>query len=136
MGWSRIALLLAVPLLIYVVGAAGLKALEAYQLRQDADRLRREIVELQTRNADLRRQIEYLRTDAYVEKAAREELHLVKPGETATVMVGPPDLEPGPLLASVARGGDTPTRDVRPTWRRWQEFFHLSGQPSAVSRQP
>ena len=55
-------------------------------MRQEQIRLQ----ELEERNAELRSRLERLNDPAYREKLAREQLGVVRPGETAYVVVPPP----------------------------------------------
>ncbi|MBI4302261.1 MAG: septum formation initiator family protein [Chloroflexi bacterium] len=109
-------LFLTMPLLIYFGLAAGAKAVENYQLRQQALGIQQEITELQTRHTLLSQYREYLASDEYIEKAAREELNLVKSGETAVIVLSPPPSEnPNPL---------PDTKPNNPSWwRQWWDFL-------------
>lgn len=64
--------------------------LELFRLQQDADRLVRMRQALQQESAALREEIRALHTREYIEKIAREQLGLVKPGEIALLIVQPP----------------------------------------------
>jgi cell division protein DivIC len=106
---AHMMLLLAIPVLVYLAFSAGRKVIEMVVLRQQAAELRQEIEQLKARNAALREQIAYLQSDAYVEKVAREDLGLVKPGDTPVAVVMPsPSATPTP----------TPTPTPAPWWRQ------------------
>ena len=79
-----------VPILAYFGVSSVNRALDTYSLQRASDDVRVEIDELQERNEELLRQREFLRTDEYIERIAREELDLVKPGETSIVVITPP----------------------------------------------
>ena len=78
--------------------------LEVYRLNREALQLAALKRVLQEQNAVLREEIKLLHTPAYVEKIAREQLGLVKPGEIAVLIVRPP--------------APAPARSVRPPQRR------------------
>lgn len=107
------------PLLLYFGYATVGKALEIYSLRQEAGRIRQEVETLKARNALLQQQKGYLEAEGYVERVAREELDLVRPGETSVVV----------LLPSVEGAGGAGSlqgvegQDQRPYWRRWWDLF-------------
>lgn len=66
--------------LVTIVGERG--ALHLWRLRGEKSRLDEQNYRLQKENESLRQRIHSLRNDdAYLEKVAREELHLARPGE-------------------------------------------------------
>src|SRR5438445_9694080 len=83
----RLAAVLVVPLLLYVLVATGQKAVENYRLNHEADALRNDVVVLRTENVQLQKHIEDARTDAAIETIAREQLGLIKPGDHPLVLV-------------------------------------------------
>jgi cell division protein FtsL len=64
--------------------------LELFRLQREADRLVRMRTALQQESAALREEIRALHTPEYIEKIAREQLGLVKPGEIVLLIVQPP----------------------------------------------
>ncbi|MBI3976944.1 MAG: septum formation initiator family protein [Chloroflexi bacterium] len=112
---AQVVLLLAIPLLVLLAFSAGRKVIEMVALRQEATELRQEIDLLKARNTELRQQVEYLRSDRYVERVAREELGLVKPGDTPVVVLVP---------TAAATPSPTPTPTARPAiWQQIAEQF-------------
>lgn len=66
--------------LVTIVGERG--ALHLWRLRGEKSRLDAQNYRLQKENESLRRRVDGIRNDEdYLEKAAREELNLVRPGE-------------------------------------------------------
>ena len=66
--------------LVTIVGTHG--ALHLWRLRGEKDRLDEQNFRMQKENANLRERIYRIRNDdAFLEKLAREELNLVRPGE-------------------------------------------------------
>lgn len=113
----------AVALIVLVVGVAAVQVfgssfLTVYRLDRDAARLEALKRDLQEQNAILREEIKLLATPQYIEKLAREQLGLVKPGEVAILIVQP---RPQPPL--------TPARlqqDHRSPLRRlWRSLLRL-----------
>jgi cell division protein FtsB len=82
---ARGALLLVVVILLLVAAVNPVRSLLDERGRL-AD-LRRQTVELQTRNDVLQHQVDRLNDPAYLERLARQCLGMVKPGEIAFVMV-------------------------------------------------
>lgn len=77
-------------LLAGVAVAFGTSTLEVYRLQREAANLERTKHQLQEQNAQLHEEIRLLYTPAYIERIAREQLGLVKPGEIALLIVRPP----------------------------------------------
>ncbi|MDI3538268.1 MAG: hypothetical protein PWP12_638 [Bacillota bacterium] len=87
-SWTKAVLL---SLVLYFAYSSSKQVQLALELRAKLDRVNKEIVATQQRTEELRREIEYLKSDAYVEKVAREELGLVKPGEIIFMPAAKPD---------------------------------------------
>jgi len=121
----RLAAVLVVPLLLYVLVATGQKALENYRLNQEADALRADIVSLRAQNLQLQQDIEKARTDPAIETIAREQLGLIKPGDHPLVLIaqqGQPTLNRGQQSAAPP-SAPAPTPPPRPIWRQWYDYF-------------
>ena len=84
---------------ILVLGLVGAMAIEpTRQLLQQRDRISemsRGLAEVQSGNAKLEEQIARLKNNDYIEQRAREQIGLVRPGET-TYVVMPPSGTDGP----------------------------------------
>jgi cell division protein FtsL len=113
----RLAAVLVVPLLLYVLVATGQKAVDNYRLNRDADALRAEILALRTENIQLQQEIEQARTDTAIEMIARQQLGLIKPGDHPVVLVAqsgqPPNAAPAPV----------PAAPPPPAWRQWWDYL-------------
>lgn len=99
------AVVLGVTVLVvayFVVGGA-FNAIRSHQLRQQEGQLRREIGDLQERYEELNALREYLDSDEYVEAVAREQLGLVRRGETGIVAIA---TQPSPTPGADAAESD------------------------------
>ncbi|MBI3997651.1 MAG: septum formation initiator family protein [Armatimonadetes bacterium] len=106
--------MVAVGVLVVVGAVFGSVYWEGYQVRREAARLVRERDELRLQNAQLREEIGLLDTPEYVERLAREQLGLVRPGEIAVILVRPtPAPAPEP---SSKPAGDAPGWWTRLRW--------------------
>lgn len=94
---TTLALLILALLVLRVFGASFL---EVYRLDREAARLEALKRDLQERNALLREEIKLLHTPQYIERLAREQLGLVKPGEVAILLVRE---KPNPSTAAGSR---------------------------------
>jgi cell division protein FtsB len=114
----RLAAVLAVPLLLYALVATGQKAVENYQLNQQADALRNEVVNLRSRNVELQQQIEQARSDTAIETIAREQLGLIDLGDHAVVVVSQRTQAAQPPAAP-----PQPAQAPKPNWRQWLDYL-------------
>ncbi len=122
----RLAAVLAVPLLLYALVMTGQKAVENYQLNQQADGLRAQIAGLRAQNVQLQQQIEDARTDTAIETIAREQLGLIKPGDHPLVLLtdGSTPAAPASSAAAVqAAAAQPPPAAPEPIWRQWWDYF-------------
>ncbi len=81
--------LMVLGLLGAVAVAFGSSFLQVYRLKREAARLLMQKQNLIGQNAQLREEIKLLHTPGYIERIAREQLGLVKPGEVALLIVRP-----------------------------------------------
>jgi len=115
--WFITSLILV--LLVAVTYAFGSSFLQVYRLRLEAARLEQVRQDLIEQGAQLREEIKSLHTPGYVERIAREQLGLVKPGEIALLIIRPTPPSPrsaGPRHAGL-RAGKPPQKGS--TWRSW-----------------
>ena len=82
---ARAAVLAVIVLTLLTLAVAPLRAL--IDQRAHLAQLERQAEDLAARNADLEARIDRFNDPAYLEQLARECLGLVRPGETAFVMV-------------------------------------------------
>lgn len=94
----------------------GTTFLQVYRLEREAARLEQLRGDLEEQNALLREEMKLLHTPQYVEKLAREQLGLVKPGEISLLIVQAPADPPPPRQ-------DQPRPD--PAGRFWQFLDRL-----------
>lgn len=86
--WFAVSVLLAVT--VSLTAAFGTTFLHVYRLDREAARLEQLKRDLEEQNAALREEIKLLHTPEYIEKIAREQLGLVRPGEIALLIVQSP----------------------------------------------
>ncbi|MFN8634618.1 MAG: septum formation initiator family protein [Chloroflexota bacterium] len=90
--------LFVVPLLVYGAYSIGDRWYQNYILTQQEEAIRAEVMGLRDENLRLQRELELARSDSAIEKTAREQLGLIRPGDTAIQLVGPQ----GPAAAAAA----------------------------------
>ena len=75
---------------------------------------------LEERKAALLQQQAYVQSDYYLEKVARDELHLSKPGEQVVILPDKPGGYPSPSPQGAGRG--------TPIWRQWWQVLWGVGE--------
>jgi cell division protein FtsB len=103
----------------------GRRALDNYHVQRQVEWLREEVAREEEENAALREDLAYVSSDAYAEETARESLKMVKPGDTAVVVVGEsgqqsPAVAPTPAI-------ETADSEPQPYWQRWWDLFFGPG---------
>lgn len=116
---KRILLFLAVPLVIYFAFATGGKALQAYHLKQEENRILQEIEGLKAQYLVLQEYKDYVQSVEYIEKIARMDLGFIKPGETAVIVLAPPSLTS--IIEELPSAVEE--REEPPVWKRWWDFL-------------
>ena len=82
--------LFILPAIAYGGYSVGDRWYQNYVLGQEEAAMRADVQRLRETNARLQRELEAARGDAQIEKAAREQLGLIKPGDRPIQIVGPP----------------------------------------------
>ena len=113
-----LAILFVVPLLVYGAYSIGDRWYQNYLLTQQEEAIRFEVMRLREENLRLQRELVLARSDAGIEKMAREQLGLVRPGDTAIQIVGPTDPSAGASRPAQAPSQPTPAPE-RPGWLRF-----------------
>lgn len=117
-----------IPLLVaagvvFTLVVIGGKAVQGYELRQEAFAVEQRIDVLKRENRELLQQLDYYRSDQFIEKVAREELGLIMKGDVAVVMSLPEDYHAAPLPDPVLSSSLTDPVADNPTWQRWLRLF-------------
>jgi len=109
--------------ILIVMAAVALLAWSLLPLGQRLEReeevreLEQKVAALREENRVLREEIAHLKSDEYVEKLAREELGLVKEGESAYLVVPPPQ-------AGEERSDESkPQKRERTLWQKFGDFL-------------
>ncbi|TKJ29704.1 MAG: hypothetical protein CEE40_07655 [Chloroflexi bacterium B3_Chlor] len=99
----------------------GRKALERYQVQRQVEWLREQVAIEQERNEALQERLDYVSSDAYVEKTARENLKMIKPGEAAVVVI--PRSTEEASLSSQAAAPESADEEPKPYWQQWASLL-------------
>jgi cell division protein FtsB len=111
-AWMVVVVIIGVLLAVQF----GRQVYANWEIGQRAAEIEAEIAAVQAENAELQRELEYLRSDAYVSSEARRLMNLGAPGEQ--VLIIPPGAEqplPEQLAAELA--------PPRPLLEQWVDLF-------------
>jgi cell division protein FtsB len=111
MAWLAVLLVVGT----FVVFQVGLQVYASWSIEQEAAAIRAEIAAIEEENAELRRELDYLRSDAYVAVEARKLLNLGWVGERLLII--PPGSEARAPEAGRQHG---PTK---PLLQQWLDLF-------------
>jgi cell division protein FtsB len=113
-GLAWLAVLLVIG--AFVAFQLGRQVYASWSINQEAARVQAEIDSMTAQNAELQRELGYLRSDAYISQEARKLLNLGRPNER--VLIIPPGSEVR-LPASVDEAGKPPP----PLLQQWISLF-------------
>lgn len=74
---------------LFIIYGSSRNILELWQQKQRVWKIQKEVKELEVKEAELKKKLEYYSSDEYVEKMAREKLLLQKEGETVIILPSP-----------------------------------------------
>jgi cell division protein FtsB len=112
LAWLAVLMIIGVFLAVQV----GRQVYANWAITQQAQQVRQQIVAIQAQNDALRRELEYLQSDAYVSAEARRLQNLGRSGEQ--VLIIPPGAEQ-PLPPSLAAQQEKP----KPLLEQWLDLF-------------
>lgn len=92
----RFWLMIFILFLVYMAGSYAAGFVQIWRMQNQIAEIKAEITAAESRNDELKDELSYLQSDEYVEKVAREELGLVKPGETAIIVTSPDQKKASP----------------------------------------
>jgi len=121
---DRLVLGASVVLALFVVGATAFAFWQqialSRQMRLETGRLVQILEGEQKRHEALLAQLAYVRSEEYLERWAREEARMVKPGEVLVMLMRDEVGEPNPQVLPAATVESGP----KPVWVRFLELFH------------
>lgn len=120
----RIAVGAGILLVVFVVVGLGWAFFQqlalADELRRETRQLEQAVATQRAHQAYLTATLTYVHTDAYVEKWARTEAKMAKPGEVLLIPIGgSEDAEPASTPPAQPEGVAPPVPEDRPFWVVW-----------------
>jgi len=98
---------------LYLIFSSGKSILYLLSTGNKIEDSKKNLTEVQKENLKLKKQLENVKSTAYLEKTAREKLNLVKDGETLVIL--PTTI---PLLENEKKSPDR-----TPNWKKWYRLF-------------
>ena len=117
---TQIVIIVVATMAISMIVDFGRKATANYRIRNEESRLEQEIAAERAKHEALLARREYVQTDEYVERVAREELKWVKPGEIVVVPI-PLNRKPLPTPETVPAPAKLSQGESH--WQEWWTLF-------------
>jgi cell division protein FtsB len=116
----RLYQLVVILVCLFIIQGLSRGLIELSAQERRLGRARAELEKLQQKQVELKRQLEYFRSDEYVEKIARDKLLLAKPGETVLIL---PKENNADLLPSSFFPLPSEAEPQLPNWQKWLKLF-------------
>ncbi|MDI3339414.1 MAG: septum formation initiator family protein [Sphaerobacter sp.] len=120
---GRLVVLIVLAVGLYFVVAFGEQAWRARTLQAEIAGRREALAAMQARHDELAWQLVRYRSDyeSYVERVARRDLNLARPGETVLLL----RLRPAPTPTPTPTPAPGQRTTTEPSWRAWLDLFGL-----------
>jgi cell division protein FtsB len=116
----RLIALFLVPLVVYGMYSIGDRWYQNYVLLHQEELIRADVMRMRDENLRLQRELNEARSDAGIEKIAREQLGLIRPGDTAVQIVLPQGAAPAQARPAEPESTAAPmTTPEKPGWLRF-----------------
>jgi len=126
---TQFAAIVVLTIALFLIIDLGRRTTAGYYVSQAETQLKEDIqVELALKQKLIER-LEYVKTDAFVEQWAREQAHMVRPGDRPLLLITPaaPSAEPGVAPSSNVVGSTQPV----PNWHHWWRLF-VNSEPGTL----
>jgi cell division protein FtsB len=110
----QILLLLVLTVALYFAAAFAGELIASRRIDSQLRSISLQIGKLKADNVRLKAQVAEAQTDAFVEREARDQLGLVRPGDVPVVVVNAPTPSPPP---------PAPTPTPKPHWQQWRDLL-------------
>ncbi|MCC7371728.1 MAG: septum formation initiator family protein [Chloroflexi bacterium] len=117
----RLIALFLLPVVVYGFYSIGDRWYQNYVLTHQEEMIRADVRRLREENLRLQKELNEARSDAGIERVAREQLGLVKPGDTAVQIVLPQGAAAAAVQPAVRapEPAQTMTPPEKPAWLRF-----------------
>jgi cell division protein FtsB len=128
---TQFAAIVVLTIALFLVIDFGRRTTAGYYVSQTEKRLEAEIETLLAQQAALKARREYVQTDAYVEQWAREQAHMVRPGDRWLIVITPP---PSAAQAADSQPASIAAPEPVPNWHHWWLLF-FDTEPGTLRQQ-
>ncbi|MBI2008106.1 septum formation initiator family protein [Candidatus Amesbacteria bacterium] len=97
---------------VFIAGRVGMNVWRLYKAGDKVEMARNELAEAQAEQERLKAQLEYVQSDEFVEREAREKLGLGKPGEEVVIVPTPSEIQDSRF--KIQEG---------PNWKKWWKLY-------------
>jgi cell division protein FtsB len=118
---TQFVAIVVLTIAIFLIVDFGRRTTAGYYVSQSEQRLLNEIEAELTRRAELTARRDYVLTDEYVEEWAREQAHMIRPGDRPLFLVTPES--PGALVELIQSTESYPPAEPLPNWYQWWLLF-------------
>jgi cell division protein FtsB len=112
--------ILVLTLVVFLIVDLGRRTTAGYYVSQAEKDLQAEIDAEKSLQQDLRARRDYVTSDEFVEKWAREQAHMVRPGDQPMILVTP-QMVGMPLPEALPT--DAASLSLEPAWHDWWRLF-------------
>ena len=107
---------------LFIIYGSSRNILELWQQKQRVWKIQKEAKDLEIKETELKKKLEYYNSDEYVEKIAREKLLLQKAGETVILLPQGENQDQSSNMKSQVEEENKPTEPS--IWQKLIELFH------------
>ena len=107
---------------LFIIYGSSRNIIELWQQKQRVWKIQKEVKDLEIKETELKKKLEYYNSDEYVEKIAREKLLLQKAGETVILLPqGENQDQSSNMKSQVEEENKPPEQSI---WQKLIELFH------------
>jgi hypothetical protein len=118
---TQFVAIVVLTIAIFLIVDFGRRTTAGYYASQAEQRLRTEIQAELTRRAELTARRDYVLTDEYVEEWAREQAHMIRPGDQPLFVMTPQS--PDARVELIQSAELPPSVEALPNWYQWWLLF-------------
>jgi cell division protein FtsB len=125
---TQFVAIVVLTMAVFLIVDFGRRATAGYYVSQAEKQLQTEIAAELELQGQLKARRDYVMSDEYVEKWAREHAHMVRPGDQPLILVTP--RAPQSIPVSRPEGNPAPVTPA-PAWHQWWHLF-LDTKPGTL----
>ena len=128
--FSRIFLAALVILTFWVAVSTGRAVWRKYQIEREISVLKKNISEIEKKNEELLARLDYFKSEENLEKEARAQLNVKRPGEKVVVIVGKENSGPAREAEGDSGANDSADENNLPNPLKWWMYFFAQNSSS------